>query len=193
LTNPAENRHGLFVPGHENQEDEWRSHDEDMRSPFFLFGNTILAWRSANLEAQRTMLDMKNSVCCDPNCGPLRTISTNDDKRGGKWVERMSLSLRILVATAATSFLLGTATAAAQDIEYGEYLSNQCTTCHQLSGKDNGIPPIVGWDAESFIAVLGSYKRKERENQAMQTIAASLGEEEIAALAAYFATLKPQE
>ena len=138
------------------------------------------------------MLDMQESVCCDPNCAPRRAISNNDNKRG-KRVERMDRSLRILIATAATSFLLGTATAAAQDIEYGEYLSNQCTTCHQLSGKDNGIPPIVGWDAESFIAVLGSYKRKERENQAMQTIAASLGDEEIAALAAYFATLKPKE
>lgn len=138
------------------------------------------------------MLDVQEPVCCDPNCVPRRAISNNDNKRG-KRVEPMDRSLRTLIATAATSFLLGAATAAAQDIEYGEYLSNQCTTCHQLSGKDNGIPPIVGWDAESFIAVLGSYKRKERENQAMQTIAASLGEEEIAALAAYFATLKPKE
>ena len=138
------------------------------------------------------MLDMQKSVCCDPNCGPRRAISNNDKKRG-KRVECMNRSLRTLIATTTTSFLLGAVAAAAQDIEYGEYLSNQCTTCHQLSGKDNGIPPIVGWDAESFIAVLGSYKRKERENQAMQTIAASLGEEEIAALAAYFATLKPKE
>ncbi len=105
----------------------------------------------------------------------------------------MTQSLRILIASVVTSVLLGVAPTTAQDVEYGEYLSSQCTTCHQLSGKDNGIPAIVGWDAESFIAVIGSYKRKERENQAMQTIAASLGDEEIAALAAYFATLKPKE
>lgn len=102
-------------------------------------------------------------------------------------------SLRAPIAVALVGSLLGASPAAAQDVAYGEYLSSQCTTCHQLSGKDNGIPSIVGWDAESFVAVMGSYKRKERENKAMQTIAASMGNEEIAALAAYFATLKPKE
>jgi cytochrome c553 len=138
------------------------------------------------------MLDTQELVCCDLTYGPCRRIP-NNTRKPGHWAERMNLSLRILVASATASLLLGTASAAAQDVEYGEYLSNQCTTCHQLSGKDNGIPAIVGWDAESFIAVLGSYKRKERENKAMQTIAASLGDEEMAALAAYFATLKPME
>lgn len=79
----------------------------------------------------------------------------------------------------------------AADAEYGEYLSAECVTCHQLSGADDGIPPITGWDVESFVAVLKSYKEKERENQAMQLITSNLGEEEMAALAAYFASLKP--
>ncbi|MEL6362291.1 MAG: c-type cytochrome [Pseudomonadota bacterium] len=77
------------------------------------------------------------------------------------------------------------------DVALGEYLSGQCTTCHQISGKDNGIPSIVGWDQASFIAVMGSYKLKERENKAMQSIASSLSDEDIAALAAYFETIKP--
>lgn len=135
---------------------------------------------------------MQKFTCCDPTEIPRRGIPNEDKKRGHR-VERMTQSLRILIASVAIPVLLGTPPATAQDVEYGEYLSSQCTTCHQLSGKDNGIPAIVGWDAESFIAVIGSYKRKERENQAMQTIAASLGDEEIAALAAYFATLKPKE
>jgi cytochrome c553 len=46
--------------------------------------------------------------------------------------------------------------------------------------------------AMATAAVAGSYKRKERENQVMQNIAASLGEDEIAALAAYFATIQPK-
>jgi cytochrome c553 len=139
-----------------------------------------------------TMLDTQELLCCDLAYGPRRWIPNNTRTRG-HWAERMNISLRSLVASATASLLLGATSVAAQDLEYGEYLSNQCTTCHQLSGKDNGIPPIVGWDAESFIAVLASYKRKERENKAMQTIAASLGDEEMAALAAYFATLKPKE
>ena len=81
----------------------------------------------------------------------------------------------------------------AGDKELGEYLSSQCTTCHQKSGRDRGIPPIVGWDVESFIAVMNSYKKKERENKVMQTIAGALSDEDIAGLAAYFATIEPKD
>lgn len=79
------------------------------------------------------------------------------------------------------------------DVALGEYLSGQCTTCHQLSGKTNGIPAIVGWDTAAFVAVMNSYKTKERENKVMQNIAGTLSDEDIAALAAYFATIKPKE
>lgn len=89
--------------------------------------------------------------------------------------------------------LLGSPANAGGDVAFGEYLSGQCTTCHQLSGKDNGIPSIVGWDEEAFVAVMGSYKNKERENKVMQNIAASLNDEDIAALAAYFKTIQPKE
>lgn len=88
--------------------------------------------------------------------------------------------------------LLAALPVSAADRELGEYLSSQCTTCHQLSGKDNGIPSIVGWDTASFAAVLNSYKKRERENKAMQNIAGTLSDEDIASLAAYFATIKPQ-
>ena len=91
--------------------------------------------------------------------------------------------------------LLSASTAAATsgDAEYGEYLSAECVTCHQLSGAEDGIPPIIGWDEASFVAVLKSYKAQERENPAMQLVTSNLGDEEMAALAAYFAKLKPQE
>ena len=76
--------------------------------------------------------------------------------------------------------------AAAADVALGEYLSGECVTCHQRSGRGEGIPPIVGWPAESFVAVIASYKTKERDNIVMQTIAARLQDDEIAALAVYF-------
>lgn len=78
---------------------------------------------------------------------------------------------------------------AAGDAEYGEYLSAECVTCHQPSGANDGIPSIIGWDQNSFIAVLKSYKAKERANPAMQLVTSNLGDEEMAALAAYFARL----
>ena len=79
------------------------------------------------------------------------------------------------------------------DAEYGEYLSSQCVTCHQASGADKGIPPIVGWDETAFAAVMLSYKSKEREHPVMRMIAGGLDPEQIEALAAYFAKLAPVE
>lgn len=76
------------------------------------------------------------------------------------------------------------------DAAFGEYLSGTCVTCHQVSGKaTGGIPPIVAWPEDQFIAVMNAYRSKDRENQVMRTIAAALSDEEIAALAAYFGGL----
>lgn len=77
------------------------------------------------------------------------------------------------------------------DPEYGEYLSAECTTCHQASGADEGIPSITHWPEEDFVVALHAYKNKLRPHPVMQMIAGRLGNEEIAALAAYFATIAP--
>lgn len=80
----------------------------------------------------------------------------------------------------------------AGDRELGEYLSSECVTCHQTSGRQVGaIPAIVGLPEDAFAALMESYKRRERDNQVMQTIAGRLSEEDIAALAAYFGNLRP--
>ncbi len=81
----------------------------------------------------------------------------------------------------------------AQRIAFGQYLSGECVTCHLMSGAAKGIPAIIGWPEDGFIAVMQSYKSKTRDNPVMQTIAARLSDEEMAALAAYFATLKPSQ
>jgi len=78
------------------------------------------------------------------------------------------------------------------DLEYGEYLSAQCTSCHLLSGKPSNIPTIIGWDEVNFIAVMKAYKTKELKNEVMQNIAFRLGDEELKSLAAFLATLKPK-
>jgi cytochrome c553 len=84
------------------------------------------------------------------------------------------------------------AACAAADRALGEYLSSECVTCHQLSGRTAGIPPIVGLPDESFIAIMREYRDKRRNNPIMQTIAGRLSNEDIAALAAYFGTVKPR-
>jgi cytochrome c553 len=79
----------------------------------------------------------------------------------------------------------------AADVALGRYLAAECVACHPRDSRVSGIPAIVGWPQEQFVAVLRSYKAKERANPVMQNVAAGLTEEQMAALAAYFATQKP--
>ena len=82
---------------------------------------------------------------------------------------------------------------AAGDRALGQYLSAECTTCHQITGRVTGhIPQIVAWPEDQFIAVMMSYKEKHRENAIMQTIAGKLSDAEIAALATFFGGLALQ-
>ncbi len=103
-----------------------------------------------------------------------------------------------LLALVLSSSLLSSTGASATtpvkgDAAFGEYLSGTCVTCHQISGRSTGgIPPIVAWPEDQFVAVMNAYRSKDRENQVMRTIAASLTDEEIAALAAYFGGLPLQ-
>ncbi|WP_209000755.1 c-type cytochrome [Labrenzia sp. DG1229] len=76
------------------------------------------------------------------------------------------------------------------DPEYGEYLSSECTTCHQADGGDDGIPSIVFWPEEDFVLAMYAYKNKKRAHPVMQMMAGRLNAEEIAALAAYFTALE---
>ena len=91
-----------------------------------------------------------------------------------------------------TSLLGKTAVAITGDPEYGQYLSGECVTCHKVSGGDDGIPSIVGWPKENFIDALYRYKNDLRENPVMRTLTKRLGDEEMAALAAYFGSLKQE-
>lgn len=76
------------------------------------------------------------------------------------------------------------------DPEYGEYLSGECTTCHQATGGDDGIPSITLWPEDQFVVAMHAYKTKKRNHPVMQMIAGRLGDDEIAALAAYFKDLE---
>lgn len=82
---------------------------------------------------------------------------------------------------------------AAADVEFGRYLSSECMTCHGQAKTGDTIPNIFGMAESTFVEVVNAYRDKRLENQVMQTIAGRLSDEEIAALAAFFATAnKPQ-
>ena len=75
------------------------------------------------------------------------------------------------------------------DAEYGAYLSSECSTCHRRDGADEGIPSITQWPPEDFVVAMHAYKSRLRPHPVMQMMAGRLSNDEIAALAAYFATL----
>ncbi|WP_406645277.1 c-type cytochrome [Aliisedimentitalea scapharcae] len=76
------------------------------------------------------------------------------------------------------------------DPDYGEYLSTECTTCHQIDGDYDGIPVITGWYEEDFVLAMHAYKRGIRPHPVMQMMAGRLSDEEIAALATFFGALE---
>jgi len=76
------------------------------------------------------------------------------------------------------------------DPAYGEYLSTECTSCHQQSGAASGIPSITNWPAEIFVTAMHAYKEGVREHNVMEMMASRLSNEEIAALAAYFENIE---
>ena len=76
------------------------------------------------------------------------------------------------------------------DPEYGEYLASDCQTCHRSDNKNEGIPGINGREITEIVYALHEYKNKYRKNEVMQMMAGGLGDEEIAALASYFASLQ---
>ena len=78
------------------------------------------------------------------------------------------------------------------DTAYGQFLAGECITCHQETGRAEGIPAIVGVEQEYFVRSIVEYQTNVRDNEVMRLHVQNLGKEEVAALAAYFATLDPQ-
>jgi cytochrome c553 len=74
-------------------------------------------------------------------------------------------------------------------LAYGKHLSAECSGCHRIDGVDNGIPSITGLGPDDFIATMNFFKTATRPNPAMISVARSLDEEQIKALAAYYASL----
>ncbi len=88
---------------------------------------------------------------------------------------------------------LGVASAEAEenvtkgDIALGAYLSSTCAGCHSGSDTKSGIPPLITLAPEEIAAALKAYKTGARDNPTMRTIAASLSDNDVDALVAYFA------
>lgn len=76
------------------------------------------------------------------------------------------------------------------DVELGRHLATECMTCHGTAKADSTIPNIVGLGETHFVEVIKAYRAKTLPNPVMQTVASRLNDEDIAALAAFFAASK---
>lgn len=96
----------------------------------------------------------------------------------------------LCVATMIALLFPPAAPAHAQDpMVYGKHLAQECTVCHKADGQDKGIPSITGWDTDEFVQTMEFYRQGLRNNQAMSSVAQSLDEKQMKALALYFGSL----
>ena len=107
------------------------------------------------------------------------------------------LRTAFLAKFAGAALLAWTATAAVpaaadEMFEYGEYLSAQCSTCHRLNAFEGAIPPLGHLPRDYFIVAMREYKSGRRDNPAMVSVANALSDDEIVALAVYYATIREQ-
>jgi cytochrome c553 len=97
--------------------------------------------------------------------------------------------------TARNAFLLGgsivfglTTGRTAPDLELGRYLAAECLVCHRAATATGAIPNIFGRPQQELTLAMRAYREKELPNPVMQSIASRLKDDEIEALAVYFAT-----
>lgn len=109
----------------------------------------------------------------------------------GRGVERMG---QTTLAVAPTILLLAAISAPVEavDLAYGEYLASECATCHREAADGAAIPPLAGLPGRYFVNALRAYRSGRRLNPAMENVARSLDDQQIEALAAYFASLRKE-
>ena len=107
------------------------------------------------------------------------------------WASRRKGSRLRGARVVAAALLLTSAPAhASPDIELGRFLSSECATCHRGATARSTIPNIYGIAESTFVEIVKAYRDGKRDNAVMQNIAGRLKDEEIEALAAYFARTK---
>lgn len=76
-----------------------------------------------------------------------------------------------------------------RQLALGRHLAQECTPCHASHGGSKAIPSLAGRHADSLVQAVNAYRSGERTNPVMVSVAQSLDDEQITALALYFASL----
>ena len=101
----------------------------------------------------------------------------------------MKKLLSLLIALAAIGFSLQ---AQAQDAKAGEKKAAMCIGCHGIPGYQASfpeiykVPMIAGQGSKYIVAALTAYRKGDRKHPTMRAIAASLTDQDMADLAAFY-------
>ena len=101
------------------------------------------------------------------------------------------LSLSIALA----ALVLAAPAAQAQDAKAGEKKVAMCIGCHGIEGYQasfpeiHKVPMIAGQNAKYIVASLVAYKKGDRKHPTMRSIAASLSDQDMADVGAYYEQL----
>ena len=99
-------------------------------------------------------------------------------------MKKMSLALLV------SGCLMAAGPALAADAAAGQEISEDCAMCHGDEGwGDEDYPGIAGMAEADFIQAMNEYLDGTREDKSMKKQLKGLSEEDIANLAAYYATL----
>lgn len=99
----------------------------------------------------------------------------------------------ILIISLVLALILPGTASAAGDAERGAVLADTCLGCHGIPGYRNAYPsyrvPKLGGQHEDYLVIaLQGYRAEQRSHPTMQAQGASLSDQDIRDLAAYFAS-----
>lgn len=99
------------------------------------------------------------------------------------------LTKKLLIVLMFIPMLAAGAVQAGGDVTRGAELASDCSDCHGADGKgDEDIPALAGMDATEHAKKLADYKSGAVEGD-MTDYVGDLSEQDMADLAAYYATL----
>jgi len=80
---------------------------------------------------------------------------------------------------------------AAGDAAAGKVKTGACAACHGADGAGEGsIPPLAGKSEAQIVQALQDFKSGKRANPVMKPMASMLSDQDMANIAAYYASLK---
>lgn len=100
--------------------------------------------------------------------------------------------MKTLVAVASIAlFGIATSAFAAGDVAAGKAKAAPCAMCHGANGEGKAAnPPLAGKPAPALVQALQEYKSGKRANAPMKNFASKLSDDDMANVAAYYASLK---